>query len=125
MLSKKVPTKILLAIGLLALSERVLLAADNRKSITNSWNSAALQGIRYVKLGAPVVARALAIVHTCVYDAWAAYDERAVGTQLKELRYAVLPRSERKPAKNKPSVTPHTARWWTCCPSTPTRFTFR
>jgi len=47
------------------------------------WNSAALQGIRDPKLGAPVVARALAIVHTCMYDAWAAYDERAVGTQLQ------------------------------------------
>jgi hypothetical protein len=46
------------------------------------WNTAALQGIRDAKLGAPVVARALAIVHTCMYDAWAAYDERAVGTQL-------------------------------------------
>ncbi len=46
------------------------------------WNSAAQQGIRDAKLGAPVVARALAIVHTCMYDAWAAYDERAVGTQL-------------------------------------------
>jgi hypothetical protein len=30
-----------------------------------------------------MVARALAIVHTCMYDAWAAYDERAVGTQLQ------------------------------------------
>jgi hypothetical protein len=47
------------------------------------WNSAALQGIRDAKLGAPVVARALAIVHTCMYDAWAAYDDRAVGTQLR------------------------------------------
>ena len=46
------------------------------------WDSGALQGIRDAKLGAPVVARALAIVHTCMYDAWAAYDERAVGTQL-------------------------------------------
>ena len=46
------------------------------------WNSAALQGIRDAKLGAPVVARALAIVHTCMYDAWAAYDDRAIGTQL-------------------------------------------
>src|SRR5882672_4069840 len=46
------------------------------------WNSATLQGIRDAKLGAPVVARALAIVHTCMYDAWAAYDDRAVGTQL-------------------------------------------
>jgi hypothetical protein len=29
-----------------------------------------------------MVARALAIVHTCIYDAWAAYDEKALGTQL-------------------------------------------
>ncbi|MGB8475635.1 MAG: vanadium-dependent haloperoxidase [Candidatus Acidiferrum sp.] len=29
-----------------------------------------------------MAARALAIVHTCIYDAWAAYDEKAVGTQL-------------------------------------------
>lgn len=29
-----------------------------------------------------MVARALAIVHTCIYDAWAAYDERALGTQM-------------------------------------------
>ena len=29
-----------------------------------------------------MAARALAIVYTCAYDAWAAYDERAVGTQL-------------------------------------------
>jgi hypothetical protein len=27
-----------------------------------------------------MVARALAIVHTCMYDAWAAYDDIAVGT---------------------------------------------
>jgi len=29
-----------------------------------------------------MVARALMIVHECIYDAWAAYDKRAVGTQL-------------------------------------------
>jgi hypothetical protein len=51
-------------------------------NISVQWSSAALQGIRDAKLGAPVVARALAIVHTCMYDAWAAYDEKAVGTQL-------------------------------------------
>ena len=26
--------------------------------------------------------RALAILHTCMFDAWAAYDEHAVGTRL-------------------------------------------
>jgi hypothetical protein len=46
------------------------------------WDNAALQGVRDAKLGAPVAARALAVVHTCMYDAWAAYDERAVATQL-------------------------------------------
>lgn len=52
------------------------------QNATLRWNSATLQGIRDAKLGAPVVARALAIVHTCMYDAWAVYDEHAVGTQL-------------------------------------------
>ncbi len=52
------------------------------QAVIIEWNNAALQGIRDAKLGAPVVARALAIVHTCMYDAWAAYDEHAVGTQL-------------------------------------------
>jgi Domain of unknown function (DUF6851)/VCPO second helical-bundle domain len=45
------------------------------------WNEAVLRGVRDSKLGPPMVARALAIVHTCIYDAWAAYDEHALGTQ--------------------------------------------
>jgi len=56
--------------------------AFGQANLSLHWNNATLQGIRDAKLGAPVVARALAIVHTCMYDAWAAYDERAVGTQL-------------------------------------------
>src|SRR5207302_10761749 len=32
-------------------------------------------------LGPPAVARAIAVVHTCMYDAWAAYDARALGTE--------------------------------------------
>ncbi len=44
------------------------------------WNNAALQGIRDAKLGPPMIARALAIIQTCEYDAWAAYDGKAVGT---------------------------------------------
>lgn len=52
-------------------------------SVSVKWNQAALQGVRDTKLGAPVVARALAMVDTCMYDAWAAYDELAIGTQLR------------------------------------------
>lgn len=47
-----------------------------------TWNSATVKGIRDSNLGAPMTSRALAIVHTCMYDAWAAYDDRASGTQL-------------------------------------------
>jgi hypothetical protein len=34
------------------------------------------------KNGPPMVARAMAVLHTCIFDAWAAYDRNAVGTQL-------------------------------------------
>jgi hypothetical protein len=51
-------------------------------SLVLLWNEAALQGVRDSKLGPPMVARALAIVHTCIFDAWAAYDHQAVGTRL-------------------------------------------
>src|SRR6266576_1168479 len=50
-------------------------------SVVLLWNEAALQGVRDSKLGPPMVARALAIVQTSVFDAWAAYDHRALGTQ--------------------------------------------
>lgn len=45
------------------------------------WNNAALQAIRDLQPAMPVSARALAIVHTCMYEAWAAYDPIALGTQ--------------------------------------------
>src|SRR5438094_6068269 len=54
----------------------------DRPSITVTWNQAFLQGVRESKLGPPMVARALAMCHTSVYDAWAAYDRLAVGTRL-------------------------------------------
>jgi hypothetical protein len=51
-------------------------------SVVILWNEAFLEGVRASKLGPPMVARALAIAHTCIYDAWAAYDHKAVGTRL-------------------------------------------
>src|SRR2546422_1389174 len=57
-----------------------VLAAQG--SVVLLWNEAALQGVRDSRLGPPMVARALAIVQTSVFDAWAAYDHRAVGTRL-------------------------------------------
>ena len=53
------------------------------QTIVGDWNCAALVEVRASKAlrnGPPIVARALAIAHTCMYDAWAAYDAVAVGT---------------------------------------------
>src|ERR671935_1380276 len=51
-------------------------------SVVVLWNQALLQAVRESKLGPPMVARGLAVAHTCAYDAWAAYDRDAVGTRL-------------------------------------------
>lgn len=93
----------LAVVGILLLSTFSDASPSSRENAATHWNNAALQGIRDAKLGAPVVARALAIVHTCVYDAWAAYDERAVGTQLKDsLR---RPPSERTQANKEQAIS--------------------
>src|SRR5438552_11966606 len=55
---------------------------ENDANVVVRWNNAVLQGVRDSKLGPPMVSRALAIVHTAVFDAWAAYDGVAVGTRL-------------------------------------------
>ena len=52
------------------------------ETVVVTWSSATLQAFRDTKIGPPMGARALAIVHTAIYDAWAAYDARAVGTRL-------------------------------------------
>jgi len=50
-------------------------------TIVVQWNNVALQGIRDTHPGPPMAARMLAVTNTCMFDAWAAYDEHAVGTQ--------------------------------------------
>src|SRR6266568_2549728 len=72
-------------------------------SVVLLWNEAALQGVRDSRLGPPMVARALAIGHTCIYDAWAAYDHHAVGTRLGgTLR---RPPAERTPANTVQAIS--------------------
>src|SRR5947199_9235793 len=56
--------------------------AATTDNVAIQWDNALLQAIRVTKPGPPIVARALAIVHTTMYDAWAAYDDQAVGTRL-------------------------------------------
>jgi hypothetical protein len=46
------------------------------------WDEETLAAVRAVKPAPTVVARALAVVHTATFDAWAPYDATAVGTRL-------------------------------------------
>ena len=70
---------------LLILSSRGSEAEDQRADFAKNtvlvWSTATLQAIHDVQPGPPIAARALAIVHTCMFDAWASFDERAVATR--------------------------------------------
>jgi hypothetical protein len=47
-----------------------------------AWNKAALEAVRRTRMGPPIVARALHVLHAAAYDAWAAHDEVAFGSRL-------------------------------------------
>jgi hypothetical protein len=51
-------------------------------SVVLAWNQQLLDTIKETRTGPTIAARALAVVHTAIYDAWAAYDPVAVGTRL-------------------------------------------
>ena len=70
-------------IAVVTLATALVCATSAPGSVVSDWNAAALAEVRVSKSlrnGPPIVARALAIAHTCMYDAWAAYDATAVGT---------------------------------------------
>ncbi len=73
------------------------------RNVVLQWNDVNLQAIRDVRPGPPQTARALAIVSTAVYDAWAAYDAVAVGTRLgSDLR---RPAAERTPGRKSKAIS--------------------
>jgi hypothetical protein len=54
-------------------------AAPSGDTIVVQWNYALLQAVTNTRFAPMLTARALAITHTCIYDAWAAYDAVADG----------------------------------------------
>jgi len=55
-------------------------AAPPQYKAVVGWNQTALQAIRNVKPGPPMAARSLAVLHTAMYNAWAAYSPVAIQT---------------------------------------------
>jgi hypothetical protein len=87
-------------LSILATQARTTYGAGSGDTVVVQWNDAALQAIRDLHPGPPMAARMIAIANTCMYDAWSAYSQNAVSTQLGgTLR---RPRNERTLAnKNK------------------------
>lgn len=52
------------------------------QTIAVRWNDVLMECVRRSKIGPPMVARAIGVTHTCGFDAWAMYDDVAVGTRL-------------------------------------------
>jgi hypothetical protein len=89
-----------LAVDEVTLDDLVISGDDN---LVLRWDAAAIQAVRDTAPAPPVVARALAITHTAMFDAWAAYDPKAVGTRLGgSLR---RPAAERTPANKNQAVS--------------------
>jgi hypothetical protein len=84
-----------LALATVACQDTTTAPLSTEPSVVVKWDEAALEAVRRTRLGPPMVARALAVSHTAMYDAWAAYDAHAVGTRLAgTLRRPVSERSD-------------------------------
>lgn len=58
--------------------------ADPTPSLSVQWDEVTQEAIAATDLGPTVASRALGMVHTAIYDAWSAYDETAISTQLDD-----------------------------------------
>ena len=73
---------LILALGLAGVGRPQPARAATGDNVVLQWDEVTLQAIRDTRPPPPAAARALAVVHTAIYDAWAAYDSLAVGTRL-------------------------------------------
>lgn len=79
------------------------LGAARAASLVTDWNDQALAAVRITRMPPPPFSRALAIMNTAMYDAWAAYDKKAHGTQFGgELR---RPKKERTQANRQMAMS--------------------
>jgi hypothetical protein len=73
---------LILALGLVATVGRPPSArAETGDSVVLAWNQQLLDTIVATRTAPTIAARALAVAHTAIYDAWAAYDPVAVDTR--------------------------------------------
>ncbi len=56
------------------------MACDPNKPISLQWNQLILDAIKYTQTSPPLAARALAMTHTAMYDAWSVYNSKAISS---------------------------------------------
>lgn len=56
------------------------MPSNNQKPLALQWNQLTLDAIRLTNTSPPLAARALAMVHTAIYDAWSVYNKCAFST---------------------------------------------
>ena len=61
----------------------------SEKTLTTKWNQLILDAIVATQTAPPLAARALAMVHTAMFDAWSVYDKSAISTSTAQ--YIKLP----------------------------------
>ncbi len=88
----RVETRVFVLFLIVVAANAIVFAQQN---VVIQWNNAAVQTIRYRRPWPTINARVLAITHTCMYDAWAAYDDKALATILgSQLRRPAGERTE-------------------------------
>jgi hypothetical protein len=99
---------LVLTFGLAAVAERPQPArATSGDNLVLQWDEVSLQAIRDTRPPPPAAARALAMVHTAIYDAWAAYDPLAVDTRQRLRATPALrqPTAERTQANKEKAIS--------------------
>ena len=61
---------------------QLVIVDDPNPTISVQWDNAAQQAVINTAVGPTIASRAYGIVHTALFDAWAAYDPVAISTQL-------------------------------------------
>jgi len=64
------------------LETQLVTVNDSSPSISVLWDRAVQQAVINTAVGPTIASRAYAIMHTAMFDAWAAYDPKAIATQL-------------------------------------------
>jgi hypothetical protein len=97
---------VLLLLAALLTAQSTARAAEPGDNAVLRWDDAVLDAIRVTRTGPTVAARALAIAHTAMYDAWTAYD--AVANPTRRSAVVRRPAAERT-AANKTQAVSHAA----------------